>query len=59
MFYTIAYRRGWIHASIANRSAPEVFRVQYHDGTTRPARSLHAAKCILSRRYADEERAPC
>lgn len=43
--WTIGYADGWIHGYTHTDSV----RVQYADGTCRTARSLRAAKCMLTR----------
>lgn len=48
-FHTFAYRGGYIHTCQNRDTKREEAKVSLPDGTTRPARSVHAAKIAITK----------
>jgi hypothetical protein len=48
-FLTIRYKTGWIHSHYDRALRKECIQVQFQDLSTRNVRSVHAAKCAITR----------
>lgn len=47
-FWTRAYQGGWIHGCCNRTQKREEIRVQFKDGTVKPAKSYRAAQMALT-----------
>ena len=48
-FFTQRYKTGWIHTCYDRTLRKEIVQAQFKDYSGREVRSVHAAKCAISR----------